>query len=337
MAVVIRIDGTRRRLSLLCCSAAFWEMKMTLARLGLSVDQERLYRFLLRHPSGGLEQAGADLALKRVSVVAAELRAMGLLGPDLRPVAPTAAVHLLVQGRLERAWQDLAGLASVGDVLAELREEQRTGRRVHIVERLTDPAEFSRRVSTLLADAPGELAQVVALPRRAVGDNAEAAGFEPLSAYGPNSRTLLPAEAFDRSEELHQARVWHMQGHRHRVTTEPVRRLTVVNRQVAFVQAEPDDADAGVLQVRAAGIVAVIVATFDGMWDRALDVDDQPLSLIEHRVLDALTRHPTDAAAARALNISVRKLRTHIAAVMRHLHATTRFQAGLLARERGWL
>lgn len=81
----------------------------------------------------------------------------------------------------------------------------------------------------------------------------------------------------------------------------------------------------------------MLADVFDGMWERARYLDDLPLSPIEQQVLHALTRHDTDEAAARALHISVRKFRAHVADLMARLGAATRFQAALLAKQRGWL
>ncbi|MFI5536319.1 hypothetical protein ACIA5H_07980 [Nocardia sp. NPDC051900] len=71
---------------------------------------------------------------------------------------------------------------------------------------------------------------------------------------------------------------------------------------------------------------------FDGIWNRARDLDELPVSPVEQRVLRALTRYDTDDSAARALNVSVRKFRGHVADLMDRLGARTRFQAALLAK-----
>ncbi len=50
----------------------------------------------------------------------------------------------------------------------------------------------------------------------------------------------------------------------------------------------------------------------------------------------ALTPATKDESGARDLGISVRTYRKHVASLMPRLQATNRFQAALLARERGW-
>ncbi|MFB4268312.1 hypothetical protein [Nonomuraea sp. GTA35] len=79
------------------------------------------------------------------------------------------------------------------------------------------------------------------------------------------------------------------------------------------------------------------LTTWDGWQDLSAQADDLPLSPIEQHILRALTCHDTDEAAARSVNVSVRKFRAHIAGLMARLGASTRLQAALRAKERGWL
>ncbi|CAL9500744.1 hypothetical protein SUDANB95_03408 [Actinosynnema sp. ALI-1.44] len=297
----------------------------SLSSLGLTADQERLYRHLLRRPGADVDSAVVELPMPDARSVAAQLRAMGLVDGSLSAVPPTIAVDLLVRHRLERTRRQLAGLTVAWDVLAELDEEHRSGRAVHRVEHLPDDAAVARRVSALLAAGSGELAQV----RDRVAD---ATRFP-----GRHARTLVPARALADPDQADRLRAWHAAGDRHRVTTEPVRPLVLVDREVAFVRADPGDPRGGAVQIRQRGVVAVLVDAFEGMWTRARDPDDRALSPVERAVLNALTRHDTDEAAARSLAVSVRKFRGHVAELMARAGVATRFQVALAARQRGWL
>lgn len=57
----------------------------------------------------------------------------------------------------------------------------------------------------------------------------------------------------------------------------------------------------------------------------------------DRQVLKLMGRHVTDEAAAREMNVSVRRYRRYVVEVMRTLGAQSPFQAGVLAVERGWL
>ncbi|MFF0202282.1 LuxR C-terminal-related transcriptional regulator [Streptomyces sp. NPDC005017] len=310
---------------------------MSLVGLGLTDKQERLYRYLLRNPGADPYTAAAELGVPDVRRTAAELGALGLLEGELTAVAPALAVDALVRRRLEHAQRQFTELNAVWDVLTELAEEQRSGRRVQMVEHLADGREVTRRIRALLAAEPGEFARVKVLAHDAEpGHRSEP--FARLLARGLRSRTVFSAHALIYPEQLDHARRMHALGDLHRVATERLRRLAVVNHAVAFVQADPTGSPGtGAVQIRQPGLVALLDDVFEGLWNRARDLDDQPLTPIEQQVLHSLTTHRTDEAAARSLNISVRKFRAHVADLMTRLGANTRFQAAVRATERGWL
>ncbi|WP_028802083.1 hypothetical protein [Streptomyces sp. 142MFCol3.1] len=135
-------------------------------------------------------------------------------------------------------------------------------------------------------------------------------------ADGPVSRTLAGAAALDLPEELAYARHLHGLGDLHRVTAEPFLPLLVIDRRVALVLLEPGRSDTDALMIRQPGIVAVLVALFEKLWERAADLDGLDLSATEARVLRALAGHDKEETGARALNVSLRKYRAHVAALV---------------------
>ncbi|GAA0429725.1 hypothetical protein Aca07nite_38240 [Actinoplanes capillaceus] len=274
---------------------------MSLISLGMSAEQERAYRYFLRRPQADLATAADDLGLPCLERTVAELRERDLISERLVPVRPAVAVDLLVR-------RQMSGLTAAWDALIELGEEHRSGRPIRLVEHLGD-ADVTKRMTKLIADGPHELLAI------------NPAGPPPGSA----GRILLPAGHPSTGQAT---------GHRLRITREPLWPVAIVDRTVAFAPAGPPG---GTLEIRLPGLVTMLVDVFEGMWARARDLGDQPLAPIEHQVLDALTRYGTDDAAARALNVSVRKFRAHVAELMSRLGARTRFQAALRARAHGWL
>ncbi|MGW5638802.1 hypothetical protein [Streptomyces sp. NPDC003832] len=310
---------------------------MSLAQLGLSTEQERLYRYLLRTLNPDLDGARAELGMPEPARVLDELRELGLVDRTATAVTPAAAVDLLVRRRMAETQRRLTELSVAWDVLSELTEEHRSGRSVQMVEHLTDGSSVSRRIEDLLGGEPREFVHMKRRAREQSNKVYDPAPFRRLLAAGLRSRTLFAAEALEDPEQAAYARSSHAMGDLHRVTVEPFRHLAVVNGSVAFVQADPADPFAGALQIRQPGVVAMLADVFEGMWARARELDDLPLSPIEQRVLRALTEHGTDEAGARSLNVSVRKFRSHVADLMARLGASTRFQAALRAKELGWL
>jgi DNA-binding CsgD family transcriptional regulator len=307
---------------------------MSLRDLGLTPDQERLYRYLLRTPRADPAAARAELGISSPGVLD-ELRALGLVDDLLMPLPPAAAVDLLVRRRMERASREIASLDAAFDVVRDLAEEARRGRTVELVERLPDVAEVNRRVSAM----PGRFETMNAkrFPRSKPFSEEAARRYRRQLADGMVGRTLVSATALELPEDLAYARQMHGLGDLHRVSTEPYPPLLIIDRRVAFVLVDPDRPTAAALMIGQPGIVAVLVDLFERLWARALDLDGLELTATEAQVLRALAEHSKDETAARALNMSLRKYRTHVADLMGRLGASTRFQAALRARERGWL
>lgn len=100
----------------------------------------------------------------------------------------------------------------------------------------------------------------------------------------------------------------------------------------------------GALCTREPGIVASLVAIYQQAWDTAVPLGaerqrDQAtgLSAGEREMLLLLSTGITDETAAKRLGVSLRTVRRQMAALMERLGATSRFEAGLKAAQRGWL
>ncbi|MEV0391144.1 hypothetical protein [Nonomuraea sp. NPDC050643] len=208
---------------------------MSLASMGLTAAQERLYRYLLRTAHADLDTAAAELREPGVREVAAELQALGLVDLSLTAVAPATAVDLLVRRRIEQTQRQLGELTLAWDMVTELAEEHRSRRPVQMIEHLPDGAAVTRRMGALMADHPGEFMHMKgkALVRRKPYD---AGRFKAALARGLRSRTLFAAQALADPAQEPYARSFHALGDLHRVTTEPIRHLAIVNRSVAFMK-----------------------------------------------------------------------------------------------------
>ncbi|TWP51221.1 helix-turn-helix transcriptional regulator [Lentzea tibetensis] len=95
----------------------------------------------------------------------------------------------------------------------------------------------------------------------------------------------------------------------------------------------------GALHVRSRSLVGLLRAWFDLVWERSSpsDDDENPLTPAEQAVLELQAAGHKDTAIARALGIHVRTVRRHVASVLAHLGADSRFAAGVEAARRGWL
>ncbi|GAA3683947.1 hypothetical protein GCM10022224_055720 [Nonomuraea antimicrobica] len=175
------------------------------------------------------------------------------------------AMDLLVRRRLEQTRRQLTVLNMAWDVLTELTEEHRSGRPVQMVEHIPDGPAITRRLRAMPADDPGELTHLKIRARSATSGYDDTP-FRRLLARGLHSRTLFPAQALADPDQEPYARYCHALSDLHRVTTEPIRHLAIVNRRVAFVQANPADPQAGALHIRQPGVVAMLADVFDGTF-----------------------------------------------------------------------
>lgn len=176
-------------------------------------------------------------------------------------------------------------------------------------------------VDVLAAAAPEDLDVMERLPTRSVYSSAIAA----------NEGNRLFLQRYEQA------------GAQIRVADELPHRLIVCDRVCAVLPLSPTDARAGALVVREPGVVASLYALFSAIWSRAtpiarfdaeaaagLDEDDR-------KVLLLMSSGVTDEVAAARLGVSVRTYRRTVATLLRRLGASSRFQAGVRAAERGWI
>nr|WP_272954709.1 helix-turn-helix transcriptional regulator [Kribbella sandramycini] len=87
-------------------------------------------------------------------------------------------------------------------------------------------------------------------------------------------------------------------------------------------------------------MVAALTQYYDQLWETATPViqnQTKGLSGTEREVLRLLVHGLKDDAIARHLQLSVRTVRRHIAAIMEFVSAPTRFAAGAAAQRLGLL
>ncbi|WP_423464394.1 LuxR C-terminal-related transcriptional regulator [Promicromonospora sp. MS192] len=136
-------------------------------------------------------------------------------------------------------------------------------------------------------------------------------------------------------------------------------KLVVVDRRIALLPAEGDDAGVASLVVHSPALVRALLELFERLWEAAVpqalwelrgagapsDEGDEPVRYrspvpLEDRtrsILDLMAGGLTDEAIARTLDISRRTVQAEITALAEKLGARTRFQIGLFAAERGLL
>ncbi|ATZ25833.1 helix-turn-helix transcriptional regulator [Streptomyces lavendulae] len=321
--------------------------------LGLTTTEERIYRHFLRNPATLGEDIHVLLHVPREEAETAQERLfrLGLLQGDPAAVLatdPETAVGRLTDLQLRVLHEQLQQVTQSRHLVADLKAEQ--GARSLApqgVERLEVLSQIRDRIDDLAFFAREEILSVEPYSALTPDNIAHARPLDTRCLRrGVRVCSVVRREALDHPPTVAYLRELTAQGASIRVAESFSERILVYDRQTALVPVDPADTARGALVTQQAGLVSNILALFEKIWDRAVDLavltgdgshSIEVLSEIERRVLEELCRVGKDETGARNLEISVRTYRRHVADVLRILGASSRPHAALLARERGWI
>ncbi|MGW1714288.1 helix-turn-helix transcriptional regulator [Streptomyces sp. NPDC002156] len=337
--------------------------------LNVEPDDEETYRLLLRR--GGFKEAelarqladdphheDAPLDPRAISHRLTELGlATATPGGLLAPASPAKAVEGLVErqvGRLRHKLEEEVIRSGVVDSLLAEHEKSMdcdggpdtstsTGQTQHIegmsaVRAVIDELTYFTRTENLTTSPTGILSQESIAHARLMDSR--------ILRRGVHMRTILASPALDDPATMSYMRELTSKGAQIRISYAPIERLIICDRAAALTPIDPAHTSKGAILTRDPGLVAALVSLFERMWQTAhhLPVSDDGeveaaefASDFERQLLRQLYTAEKDEIGARKLGIAVRTYRKHVASVMHRLGATNRFQAALLAHERGWI
>ena len=332
--------------------------------LGLTEEQEQIYRLCLREPGIGLEGLIDQLRLPPNAArrELRRLRELGLLRGGGTPHArggvgeeglaaadPDVAVARLLDMRLHELHEKLQRVTQLQPLVASLRAERGEHRAPAVVgiEQVTDLPKIRDRVDDLAFFAREEVAIVE--PGTAMRqEEIEQARPRVLRCLrrGLSVRTVLVRKVLDHPPTVAYLRELESHGARVRLVGHTAAKIQMYDRRTAVVPVHPEDDSRGALFAQESGLVSNILALFESIWSESDELatllgehraeEDGP-SELERQVLRAMCSGGKDEAGARDLGVSVRTYRRYIADLMQLLGAGNRPQAALLARERGWI
>ncbi|MEE1795369.1 helix-turn-helix transcriptional regulator [Streptomyces sp. BE308] len=323
---------------------------------GVSEAEEEIYRHFLRNPGTATDDlhlllhSGPEVARACID----RLQELGLLHPDgadlrIFPTDPEVALTRLVDLRLHALHQELQRVTRSRHVIDGLRAEQ--GARTpppQGIEQLEGLAQIRNRIDDLAFFARDEILSVEPYTKLSPENIARS---RPLDLRclrrGVRIRNVVARTALDDPPTAAYLRELAAHGAAIRVTSETAERLLVYDRRAALVPLDPRNTARGALLAHRSGLVSNIIALFEKIWDAAEELAPAGsthdtaagtgLSGIEQRVLVSMCTAGKDESGARELGVSVRTYRRHVADLMQTLGATSRAQAALRARERGWI
>lgn len=316
-----------------------------LGSLGIDRADETVFRAVLRLPGsdiGGLCVA-TGCSAEQVEQSVTRLSGLGLVTRAADSVAsehPEATLDQLAQEirlRLQTEQENLSLLRlGITDYVSRFRDSPRTQPATGSVD-VVPPERVTDVVVALTAGTSGEMLWLWpdqwVLP---TFDRVDVAVSEALQRGRP-TRSLYPWRAIAEAGETMRNRV--RLGEQVRMLPSLPGRLAVFGDEAALIPETWTSMPGDRLVIRHRGLVQVLRAFFELLWQRGTSVPGLGGTVGDERrqLLTLLASGAIDEQMARALGLSLRTVRRRIAALMSDLGVESRFQAGVEAVRRGWL
>jgi DNA-binding CsgD family transcriptional regulator/predicted transcriptional regulator len=323
--------------------------------LGLSPSEESLYTVLIHNPRSTVAElaAYATISSQQGTRDLNRLVSIGLAnrlpGKQARyiAVAPDIAIEPLLTKQ-----EDV--LRQARQVSRELMKAfQETSRQEHpaeLVEIITGESNIRSRTDQLPDAATCQIRGFDRPPYVQTLDENEVETKR--IREGINYRVIYSAAAVMWPGRLeNDIRLAIAAGEQARVRPDLPTKVWIVDDKLALIPIKPGQhAIEASFIVRPCGLLNSLIALFEAEWERAIPLraylggspdngGPEPGDPDETRtaVLSCLAAGLTDEGIARSLGCSLRTAQRHIRRLMQDLHVTSRFQAGMVARQRGWV
>jgi DNA-binding CsgD family transcriptional regulator/sugar-specific transcriptional regulator TrmB len=323
-----------------------------LQTLGLTTEAGAVYRAMLDHPGHGVDLLAAHCHLTpgQVHVCLDELARLMLVRASSEHPGQMRAVtpEIGLADMLAREEADLAArqaqLAASRAAVTRLVADRADSRPGH-GERLLGMDAIQDRLQHLGRAATTEVLGVHPGATRRPEDLAAArtADAEALNR-GVTMKCLYQDTTRNDPHTTTYAHWLLSQGSE--VRTAPVlpQRLVIFDRTHALVPIDPTDTRKGALHITEPGIVGTLFELFEQAWATAVPLGatrasdpETGLTDTERELLRLLGTGLTDDTAGQRLGISSRTVNRHMASIMERLGASSRFEAGIKAAQKGWL
>jgi len=311
---------------------------------------QRLYAWMHERGESLAEAAKAlGLTSAEVDVASDRLVQLGLLNPTTQVTVetPTALAQCLnashhVLDRLVE--QQVVAASLVRNYLGVVRQG-RGDAQVEFLEREDSQTLLSQRIDEFV-----EMARHEALTMHPAANWARAPLYEGAvrnrQMIGRGVRVRMMHAQIMLSDSMVREFLRSSVAARAEVRVAPVipTRMNIYDRQVAIVQADPEDLQAGAVVIRGKDVVRSLAAIYDYCWMTASELHDVPKSTEagprteqQQAVLRMLAAGAKDETIARSMGVSTRTVTRLVSELTAMLGAESRFQAGVRAAKLGWL
>jgi DNA-binding CsgD family transcriptional regulator len=319
--------------------------------IGLSADAEVVYLAMLSAPELDLPQLAAHISLPEDAVRTAldELIDLSLIadsgdGDRLRTLGPAVGLASLIARAEAEVAERQRQIQATRSVMMSLATAQEEARDREQITKWVGVEAVRRRLHELAAST-----------------RVECVSLNPHTSHSPEGKSAsrpLNERLLDRGVAV---RAVYQDSHRHNpllqeyanwmtglgaeIRTAPTlpMLLVIFDRRIALLPIDPTDSSKGAQEVRAPGIVTAVYGLFTQIWSTATPVgrvpafDDADLDPQLRELSRLLAGGSTDEMAARRMGLSLRTIKRKSAELMERLDARSRFQAGVIAAQRGWI
>ncbi|NYT94603.1 LuxR C-terminal-related transcriptional regulator [Salinispora sp. H7-4] len=324
-----------------------------LADLGLGTDAEAVYQQLLKHLVATEVDISSQLkwSPQRANAALEELVRLSLVRPSLeapgamRLIHPEIGLGVLLQSReadlLERQRAMADTRAAISQMVVEYGETRPHSDwvRVQALTGLDAIYAYSERLSqTAVSEVAVVAPSVFRGPEGRIVETVDTS----LLSSDVAARCIFLDSLVNDAESTSRACTLIEAGAQIRTAPCLPPRMTIYDRTTAILDLDPECPGVGALVLTGTAPLAALHALFENVWRQASPLGegeqepDEELTRQERVVTELLAAGYTDEVVARKLGISVRTARRIVAFLMKRLCASSRFQAGVRAAERGW-
>jgi DNA-binding CsgD family transcriptional regulator len=331
--------------------------EQVLGALGLDNICVQVYLMMHSAPEANADQLADQLGIETSEVVDAldELSDLTLLRPGLspsqklRPVSIERAIHTLIRQQSEQLKIQSGSLSMLQSAMKELLESRPTredGFGHSDVETLTGAEPMQSMVERLMFRATESIWSTnTGRPMSPEVLEAARPFDEEVAGRGVPGQSLYQNSVLSDRRNLDYARWLSSLGAEIRSAPVVPIRMTIIDRSVATILHRQPQLPLEMFVVREPALVIPLVELYEMSWAAATPIDAPDPKQAEEReptqqelgLLRLLASGSTDEAAAKKLGVSVRTVRRIMAELMDQLEASSRFEAGHKATQRGWL
>lgn len=332
--------------------------EQVLGALGLDALCVQVYLMMHSAPDADAGELAERLGIQVPEVVDAidALSDLTLLRPGLsptqklRPVSIERAIHTLIRQQAEILKIQSGSLSMLQSAMKELMESRPTrqaGFGHADIEALTGAEPVQSWMDRILFRARESVWS--AIPGRPLPPEMLDAARpldEEVSQRGVPARSLYQNSVLADRRNMEYARWLSSLGIEIRTTPVVPTRLVIIDRSLAAVVQRQPQLPLEMFVVREPALVIPLIDFYEMSWAAATPIggpetkeDDEKKGPTQQEValLRLLASGSTDEAAAKKLGVSVRTVRRIMADLMDQLEASSRFEAGHKATQRGWL